>query len=134
METNVNKKRLLLIGFAVLLAAIIAVFTVVYAGAQKTVSGEKLIRVQIVTDEGSVTKEIRTDAEFLRGALEQEKLVAGTESTYGLFVQAVNGVTADESKQQWWCFTKDGESLSTGIDTTPIADGDAFEATLMTGW
>ena len=36
--------------------------------------------------------------------------------------------------QEWWCFSKGGEDLSTGVDTTPIADGDTFEATLKTGW
>ena len=77
---------------------------------------------------------IENDAEFLRGALEQEQLISGIEDQYGLYVLTVNGVTADESKQQWWCFTKGGEQIFTGVDATPIADGDTFEATLMTGW
>ena len=42
--------------------------------------------------------------------------------------------TADDSQQQWWCFTKGGEMLETGVDTTPIADGDAFEITLTEGY
>ena len=46
----------------------------------------------------------------------------------------VNGVTVDDSKQQWWCFTQDGEMLMTGVDTTPIADGDHFEITLTEGY
>ena len=77
---------------------------------------------------------ISTDAEFLRGALEEQKLIQGEESQYGLFVTTVNGVTADESQQQWWCFTKGGEALMTGVDSTPIANGDAFEITLTTGY
>ena len=77
---------------------------------------------------------IETDAEFLRGAMEQEGLIAGTESEYGLYVLTVNGITADESTQQWWCFTKGGEMVNTGVDTTPITDGDTFEFELKTGW
>ena len=49
-------------------------------------------------------------------------------------MKTVNGITADESKQQWWCFARNGETLSTGVDATPIADGDAFTATLTTGY
>ena len=47
---------------------------------------------------------------------------------------AVNGIAADDSKQEWWCFTKGGEEMMTGVDTTPIADGDAFEITLTEGY
>ena len=77
---------------------------------------------------------ITTDAEYLRGALESINLIAGSESEYGLFVTTVNGVTADDSKQQWWCFTKDGEMLQTGVDSTPIANGEHYEITLTEGY
>ena len=46
----------------------------------------------------------------------------------------VDGETADESIQQWWCITKGGEMLMTGVDDTMIADGEAYEFTLTTGW
>lgn len=46
----------------------------------------------------------------------------------------MDGYTADESAQEWWCLTKGGQSVNTGVDSTPIADGDAFELTLTTGW
>ena len=125
------------IGIAVtVLAAAMVLFGVVFwlnrpVGAQ----GEKTIAVQIVAaDQSDKTYTITTQEKFLRGALEQESLIAGEESQYGLFVKTVDGVTADDSLQQWWCFTKDGVSLETGVDTTPIADGDHFEITLTTGY
>ena len=74
------------------------------------------------------------NAEFLRQALEEQKLVEGEESQYGLYVKTVNGVTADDAKEEWWCFTKDGEDVMTGVDSTPVADGDHFEITLKTGY
>ncbi|MBQ5987536.1 MAG: DUF4430 domain-containing protein, partial [Clostridia bacterium] len=77
---------------------------------------------------------IRTDAETLRGALEQESLIAGDEGEYGLFVKTVDGETADDAKQEWWCLTKGGEMWMNGVDTTEIADGDAYEFTLTVGW
>ena len=70
----------------------------------------------------------------VRGALEQEGLVQGDESEYGLFVTVVDGETADSEQQQWWCFTKGGEMLMTGVDDTPIADGEQYEITLTIGW
>ena len=134
-KTN-NKKTLLYVGIAIVLVALIAVFAIVYGNSIKpAAAGSKTITVQIITGESeTVTKTIQTDAEFLRGALEQENLVQGDESEFGLFVKTVNGVTVDEAQQQWWCFTKGGETVNTGVDDTPIADGDTFEITLTPGW
>ena len=96
--------------------------------------GAKTITFVINGKDASRSVEIHTDREYLGEALADEKLVEGTESEYGLFVTTVDGYTADDSVQEWWCFSKGGEDLSTGVDTTPIADGDTFEATLKTGW
>ena len=124
-----------IIAVAVLLvlvaAAIVATVCLKPGGA----AGDKTITVQVIHGDGTQKDfTISTDAEFLRGALEQEGLVQGDESEYGLFVTAVDGETADSEQQQWWCFTKGGEDLFTGVDSTPIADGDKFEITLKTGY
>lgn len=130
--TQTKHFRPLLLVFAVLIAAMVLCTACTQAEPQ---TGTKSITVQIIVDgQDTVTKAITTDAEYLRGALEEEDLIAGDESQYGLFVKTVNGITADDSKQQWWCFTKGGADLFTGVDTTPIADGDAFEITLKTGY
>ena len=118
--------------FAVLIAAMVLCTACTQAEPQ---AGTKTITVQIIVDgTDTVSRSITTDAEYLRGALEEEDLIAGEESQYGLFVKTVTGITVDDSKQQWWCFTKDGGDLFTGVDTTPIADGDKFEITLKTGY
>lgn len=102
----------------------------------KPAEGDKTITVFVDHLEGEdKTIEISTDEEYLRGALEQEEgLIAGDESEFGLFVKTVDGETADDAQQQWWCFTKGGESVDTGVDSTVIADGDKFEITLTIGW
>ena len=124
--------RPLLLVFAVLIAATVLCTACTQAEPQV---GVKTITVQIIVDgQDTVTKSITTDAEYLRGALDAEDLLIGEDGPYGLFVKTVNGVTADDSKQQWWCFTKGGADLFTGVDTTPIADGDTFEITLKTGY
>lgn len=102
----------------------------------KPVEGEKTITVFVDHLVGEDrTLKISTDAEFLREALEQEQgLIAGDESEFGLFVKTVDGETADDAEQQWWCFTKGGENVDTGVDSTVIADGDKFEITMTVGW
>ena len=50
--------------------------------------------------------------------MENEGLIEGEEGQYGLFITAVDGVKADDSKNQWWCITKNGEQVNTGVDTT----------------
>lgn len=132
MEQN-NKRRRLWIGVATLLA-LLMVFTAIYVLTRPdTSAGTKSITVTvIVPDQKDQSFAIRTDEEYLRGALEQEKLISGSESEYGLYVDTVNGIKADSSKNEWWCFTKGGEALNTGVDTTPIENNDVFEITLST--
>lgn len=92
--------------------------------------------VAAVTHGDGSTKEftIRTDAANLRGALEQENLIQGDESEYGLYVKTVDGETVNDANQEWWCFTKGGEMLMTGVDDTLIADGDHYEIVFTVGW
>ena len=138
MENQKNARsgsRKILWGVIALIAAAAVLLGIYFAFAPKSSAGEKTITVDVVMLDGSeTTTTITTGEEYLRGALEQENMIAGDESEYGLFVTTVNGVTADDSKEQWWCFTKGGESLATGVDSTPIADGDAFEITLTEGY
>ena len=61
-----------------------------------------------------------------------EKLAEGEQGPYGLFITTVDGETAQGSLRQWWCITKGGEKVDTGVDATPIADGDHFELTMST--
>lgn len=129
-----QKKRTIIA--VVVLAVLVAAAALMWSAFKpESVEGQKTIAVEIVHLVGD-TKEIEivTDEEYLRGALEQENLISGSESEYGLYVLTVDGETADESKEQWWCFTLGGESLNTGVDTTPINDGDHYEITLTEGW
>ena len=131
---NTQKKKVLIIaGIALVLVAVMAAAW--FAFGPKGTAGQKNISVTVIyADASTDTFSISTDAEFLRGALEEQNLIAGDESEYGLFVKTVNGVTADDANQEWWSFSKDGEMLMTGVDSTPVADGDAFEITLVIGW
>ena len=71
--------------------------------------------------------EIHTDKETVGEALAELGLIAGEESEYGLFVKSVNGITADYDKDGvYWAFYVNGEYASSGVDTTPIAEGESY--------
>jgi len=98
-------------------------------------AGVKKITVQVIVPDEEVKEfVITTEAYTLRQALEEEQLIKGQESTYGFYITEVNGRKADESKQEWWCITKDGEEVFTGVDLINIQDKDKYELTLMEGY
>lgn len=129
-----NRKTIFLVIGA--LALLIAVFAIVYTQfLVQPVQGEKSIGISIVHGDGTNTeKDIQTDAKYLREALEEADLIEGVDMELGLYLLTVDNETADEKNQEWWCITKDGEMVMTGVDITPIENGDRFEIALITGW
>ena len=134
MENKKPMNKKLLAGVLALVLVVAALIGIYFATRPATSAADKTITATVVANGEEEAFTIHTDEEYLRGALESIDLIAGEESEYGLFVTTVNGITADDANQEWWCFTKGGESLNTGVDTTPIADGDAFEITLTVGY
>lgn len=121
---------------ALLLLLLLAGFGILYTQTRpKTNVGEKQISVLIThSDKSTAYFQYATTSEYLGEDLLKEGLVSGEDGQYGLFITTVDGETADSSKQQWWCITRNGERLHTSADTTPIADGDQFELTLTEGY
>ncbi len=126
-----NKKTVMAVAALALAAALM--LGLWYFTRPQSQAGEKTIVVQVVHGDQS-TKDFtcQTDAETLGEVLVEEKLAQGEEGPTGLFVTVVDGEEAQESLRQWWCVTKDGEMLNTGVSSTPIADGDHFELTMST--
>lgn len=134
MKSKRNVKKII-ISCIVFCIVIIGMSALYYQFKDNPVKGSKKIVAEVILADGSSKAyDIKTDAEFLRQALEEKNLITGTESDYGLYVNTVDGVTADEAKQEWWCFTLGGETVNTSVDSTPVKDGDHFEITLTTGW
>ena len=128
------KKIMVILGVCLVVAATVLI-AVYFANTPERQAGSKTIDVEVVMAEGdSQTFTYTTDSEMLGEVLQQEGLVEGQTSEYGLFITTVNGVTADDANQEWWCITKGGENVNTGVDMTPIADGDHFEITLTVGY
>ena len=128
-----NRKTGILAGFLIVLC--IAAGVLFHINKPETTAGEKEINVVVVhADQTENTFTYQTDAEYLADVLLENKLVDGEMGSYGLFITTVDGETADDSKQQWWCITKGGEQVNSGADALPIADGDQFELTMMEGY
>lgn len=79
--------------------------------------------------DGTVTKfQINTDAATVGEALLALELIAGEDSAYGLYINSVNGITADwDTEKAYWAFYINGEYATTGVDTTEIVAGTTYE-------
>ena len=121
MQKKNNKGVIALIIVLVLAAAALVICQI---NKPETQQGGKEITINVDHLNGDdTTFTIHTDEEYLRGALEQEDLIEGTESE-----------TADESEQQWWGYSVNGTFAELGVDSQPVADGDVYDFVLNVGW
>lgn len=90
--------------------------------------GEKQFTFKVVDKEGNVTAfEIHTNKEMVGDALLEHSLITGQGGEFGLFVKSVNGITADYNVDQtYWAFYINNEYATTGVDMTPITEGDVY--------
>lgn len=120
-----NRKTLWIVLIVVLvIAAMVAAW---FIFGPHGAAGKKTVTVEVTHQDGTTnTFEIKTDEEFLRPALEEEKLVSGTESEYGLFIDTVDGEYADPGKNEYWLYTVNGEMAAYGVDQQPVQDNDVY--------
>ncbi len=129
-----KRKNLALRAFLLILA-VLTILGSISACKQERSPGEKEITVTVVHGDKSEREfTINTEAETLREALEEQNLIAGEESEFGLFVQTVDGETANPENEEWWCITNGGETHNYGVDDTNIADGERYEFTFTVGY
>ena len=90
--------------------------------------GATTVKVEVIAGDKSVVFTIKTDKSTLGNALLEHSLVEGETSTYGLYIKKVNGIRADyDIDGAYWGFTKGGEYMMTGVDSTTISDGEQYE-------
>jgi len=125
-----KKAKIILCAVLVLLVAVFCLTRLTFVPDVQ--QGDKHIVFQVIGSEGNAKNfDIYTGAETLGDALIEEKLIDAEEGPYGLWVTAIFGEKADDSKNQYWMFYKDGIELPTGISDTYIADGDHYEAHIV---
>lgn len=119
-------KKTLIIAVSVFLALVLALGAAWFIWGEKAMAGSKEITIEVVSKDGSSTVyEVRTDAEYLRGAMDEAEGLS-YELENGM-VLTVNGESAvyDKDNAYWGFYVNDGY-CNYGIDTQPIADGDLF--------
>ena len=129
-----NRKVLYGVIAAVCVAALVIVFLLVWnTHRAKPQQGEKAYTLEVLDDAGALKSYAgRTDAEYLSGIMAElaeggDFSYEAEESTYGLFITAINGVTADfNTDGSYWAIYVNGNYGDYGADQQPVADGDTF--------
>lgn len=121
-----------IIALVVVIAALIGVYALTRPG---TSQGAKTFTVEVVHADGSSkTFTYHTDEEYLGAVLEAEGLIKGEMGPYGLEIHEVDGERAVwEENGAYWAIFVNGEYGSTGVDITPVNDGDSFKLEFTLG-
>ena len=129
-----KNKKLILIALA-LVVVVGAMLGVYMATRPEMVDGVKEFTVTVVHSDGSTEVfGCNTDQSNLADALLAEGLIQGDAGEYGLYINTVNGITADWDKDQtYWAFYINGEYAMTGVDATEIEEGATYGLTLTKG-
>lgn len=123
-----------------ILAGILAALLVLFAGIYLTTrpaaqQGSKTVTVEVIhKDESARSFTYETTAEYLGELLLAEGLIQGEQGPYGLYITQVDGEQAVyETDGAYWALYQGGGYASTGVDQTPIADGDVFSLVYTAG-
>ena len=111
----------------VLMAALALCF--VSCGGDEGTGEAVTFTLTVVGPDGTATDhEITSDAANLGDALLAEGIVEGDNGDYGLYITAVDGITADfNADGAYWSLYIGEEYAMTGVSDTPIAEGDVFK-------
>ena len=90
-------------------------------------NGAKIVSVTVKAEDQALTFTVKTDKEFLGEALVEHELITGEDGQFGLYITSVNGMAIAEGEKAYWAIYKDGVLSMTGVDTTPIANGESYE-------
>ena len=105
-----------------------------YTTDQTFGNGATTITFVVTAEDKSVTFTIKTDKEMLGAALLEYGLIEGEDSTYGMMVTKVNGMTASwDADQAYWALYIGSNYATTGVDSTPVTAGAQYGFTYTKG-
>ena len=124
------KNKKIIIGI-VAIVAVIAIMCGIYAiNRPSATSGSKSVTIEVTDDTATTTSyAVSTDAEYLSQVFDEveDLTVEGTEGDYGLYINTVNGLTADyDADGAYWAIYVNGEYGNFGADSQPVTDGDTY--------
>ena len=131
MGMIIMKSKKYLYGIVAVAAAIVVMLVIYLVGKPDVTLGSKSVDIA-VTDNDGYEKQyfINTEGKYLKQVmdeLEQKDFeYSGEEGEYGLYVDTVNGIKADNINA-YWAFYVNGEYCNYSIDRQPVNDGDVFE-------
>ena len=129
------KNKKLILAVVALVAVVGLLLGVYFATRPETSQGSKTFAVTVVHKDGT-EKEFTysTDEEYLGAVLVAENLLQGDQGEYGLMIHTVDGEKADWNvDQSYWALYIGEEYAVTGVDTTPVNDGDSFRLVYTIG-
>ena len=103
---------------------------------RSTQAGVKEFKLEVVSERDGYLEvtDCKSDTEYLGEFLRTYESCIWEDSTYGIYIKGFDGMMEDIDNQFWWCVTVNGESVMTGADEIPLADGDTYTFTLIQGW
>ena len=114
------KSKKYLYGIVTVAAAIVVMLVIYLVGKPDVTLGSKSVDIAVTDDEGY-------EKQYFMDELEQKDFeYSGEEGEYGLYVDTVNGIKADNINA-YWAFYVNGEYCNYSIDRQPVNDGDVFE-------
>ena len=120
-----------------LLLALVMVFALTACGAKEEAPAADAVSFKVVVtdlDGNETAFEYSSNAASVGEALVAEGLIEGHETEYGLYIDTVNGITADwDNDQTYWAFYVGSEYATTGIDGTEIVADTTYGLTLTKG-
>ena len=124
------KKQTKIILGAVVALLIIVLGVVFLLNRPSASKGVKSVTIEVMDNNGTETSySTNTDAEYLSEVFDEidDLTVEGDVTDYGLYINTVNGVTADYSVDaSYWAIYVNGEYGQYGADQQVVNDGDVF--------
>ena len=132
-EKDMNKKLIIALTALVLVAALMV--GVYFLTRPEVQEGSKTVTVTVIhKDKTQRVETYQTDEEYLGPLLVAKGLIPEGNIVSGMF-DTVDGETAVWSDDEgWWAIYKGDEMTVTGINETPIADGDQFFLVYTNGY
>lgn len=123
-----NKKKMIL-GCGILLVLIVAMTLIWTNFREKPVEGSKSVIIEVVNSKKeSVKYELKTDAKYLKEAMDEAKKDGLSYEVKEGMVLVVNGERADYNEDgAYWGFYVNGNYCNYGIDKQPVKNGDVFK-------
>jgi hypothetical protein len=129
---NSRKKTIIAV---ILLCMAVAAFAIIYVLLMpQGVAGAKSIIIEVTADGSTFTSEVRTDALYLREVLDEQEMIDGMETDFGFWLTTVRGRTANDAEMEWWSIYINGEFAMTGVNDTPVIDGEIYGFELKVGY